>query len=122
MSKLVIYSTDAKRCAKQIVTDAFPQILLGDFRIPTQTDMEQALKGTIDFEFDEYKMRSEIKAKHPGWDKERLKSEVYKAKMKYDKKYQNNLRQAASEAISEIESLISSLNDAIKAWKIKNLR
>ena len=121
MNKLVACSADAKRCAKQIVTEAFTQILCGDFRIPTQTDMERSLKNIIDNNFDEYQVRSRIKAKHPGWDRERLKSEVDKTKMKFDKVYQGNLRQAASEAITEIEGLISSLNDAIKAWKIKNL-
>ena len=83
--------------------------------------MERALKDIIDYNFDEYQVRSKIKAKHPGWDRERLKSEVYKTKMKFDKEYQYNLRQAASEAITEIEGLISSLKDTIKAWKIKNL-
>jgi len=121
MNKLVACSTDAKRCAKQIVTEAFAQILCGNFRIPTQEEMEHSLKGIIDYDIDEYQVRSKIKAKHPGWDRERLKSEVYKTKMKFDKEYQDNLKQAASEAITEIEDLISSLNHTIKAWKIKNL-
>ena len=121
MNKLVACSADAKRCAKQVVTGALIQILCGDFRIPAQEEMERALKGIIDYNFDEYQVRSKIKAKHPGWDGERLKSEVYKTKMKFDKEYQYNLRQAASEAITEIEGLISSLKDTIKAWKIKNL-
>ena len=83
--------------------------------------MERSLEGFIDDTFDEYPVRSKIKAKHPGWDKERVKSEVYKTKMKFENEYRNNLKQAASEAITDIENLISSLNETIKAWKITNL-
>jgi hypothetical protein len=121
MNKLVACSADAKRCAKQIITGAFNEIQCGNFRIPTQKEMEKSLENFIDYNFDEYQVRSKIIAKHPGWDKERVKSEVYKTKMKFDKEYRNNLKHAVSEAITEIENLISSLNDTIKTWKIKNL-
>ena len=121
MNKLVACSADAKRCAKQIVTGAFNEILYGNFQIPTQKEMEQSLENFIDDNFDEYQEMSRILAKHPGWDRERVNSEVYKKKMKFDKEYRNNLKQAASEAITEIENLISSFNDTVKAWKIKNL-
>ena len=83
--------------------------------------MEQSLEGFIDNDFDEYQVRLKIKTKHPGWDTERVKGEVYKTKMKFDNEYQDNLREAASETITEIENLIRSLNHTIKAWKIKNL-
>ena len=67
--------------------------------------MEQFLEDFIDNDFYEYRVRSKVKAKHPGWDKERVKSEVYKTKMKFENEYRNNLKQAASEAITEIERL-----------------
>jgi hypothetical protein len=121
MNKLVACSTDAKRCAKQIVTDAFDVILCGKFKIPSLDEMQRVVEGFIDYTFDEHQVMSKIVAKHPGWDEERIRSEVYKEKMKYDKEYRYNLKQAASEAITGIENLISSLNDTIKAWKIKNL-
>jgi pyruvate dehydrogenase complex dehydrogenase (E1) component len=120
-TKLVKCSTDAKHCAKQIVTAAFNEILNGKFRIPSQEEMEQSLQGVINNAFNEYKVMSTIKAKHPGWDEERVKNEVYRTKLKIDKEYRNNLKQAASEAITDIENLISSLNETIKAWKITNL-
>lgn len=121
MNKLVTCSTDAKSCAKQIVTGALNQILSGNFRIPSQEEIERSMKGFIDNAFNEYKEMSTIKANNPGWDEERIKNEVYKRKMKSEKEYLNNLKQVASEAITEIENLISSLNDTIKAWKITNL-
>lgn len=121
MKKLVTCSVDAKRCAKQIVAGAFNEILGGNFKIPTQKEMEQSLEGYIDYTFDEYQAMSKTISKHPGWDDERVKAEVYRKKLKYDKEYHNNLKQAASEAITEIENLASSLNHTIKAWKIKNL-
>ena len=83
--------------------------------------MENLVKDFIDDDFDEYQTKKKIKAKHPSWSKDRVNDEVYKLKMKYDIEYQSNIKQAASEAITEIENLIRSLNEAIKAWKIKNL-
>ena len=122
MNNLVKCSTDAKRCAKKIVTGAFNEILCGNFRIPSPDEMERSLESFIDYNFDEYKVMSKIKAKHPGWDRERVKSEAYRKKMKFDKEYHNNVKQAASEAITDIENLISSLKDTIKAWKIRKLK
>jgi len=121
LAKLVAYSADAKRCARQIVTGAFNEILCGKFHKPTLKEMEQSLKQNIDYIFDEHQEMTKVIAKHPGWDEERVKGEAYKNKMKYDNEYRNNLKQAASDAITEIENLISSLNATIKYWKIKNL-
>ena len=121
MKRLVAYSTGAKDCARQIVLEAFDDILCGNFKIPTQKEMENSLKGFIDYDFDEYQKTKKIIAKHPSWDKEQVADELYRLKLRYDKEYEENLMQAASEAITEIENLLSSLRDAIRAWKIKNL-
>ena len=45
----------------------------------------------------------------------------YRVKSRYDQEHRDNLKQAASETIAEIESLIASLKYAIKTWRIKNL-
>ena len=121
MNKLVACSADAKRCAKQIVTGAFNEILCGNFSIPTLEEMQRSVEDFIDYTFDEYQAMSKVIAKHPGWDEERLKGEVLRKKMKYDNEYRNNVKQAASNSVTEIENLINSLNDTIKSWKIKNL-
>jgi hypothetical protein len=121
MKKLVAYSASAKNCARQIVNEAFNDALCGNFIIPSQKEMENILKDFIDYDFDEYQNKRKIIAKNPSWDDEQVNNEVYSLKMRYDEEYRQNLRQAASEAIDEIENLLSSLNDAIKAWKIRNL-
>ncbi|MFC1817191.1 hypothetical protein ACFL0M_14940 [Thermodesulfobacteriota bacterium] len=121
MRKLVACSADVKICSKQIVHEAFRDILCGNFIIPSQKELEHILKDHIDYDFDEYQKKRKIIAKHPPWDDEQVNDEVYRLKLRYDKEYRRNLMQAVSEAAAEIESLISSLNDAIKAWKIKNL-
>ena len=120
-NKLVACSTDAKRCAKQIVTGVFNDILCGRFQIPSFEEMQQSIEGLIDYTFDEHQVMAKVIVKHPGWDNERVKGEVYKKKMKFEKEYRNNIKHAATEAITEIENLTSSLNDTIRAWKIKNL-
>ena len=121
MRNLIAYSADAKKCAQQIVLEAFNDILCGDFDIPSQGQMENFLKDVIEYSFDEYKVKNEIRSSHKYWEKEQVNNEVYRLKMKSEKKYRDDLIQAASEAITEIESLISSLNENIKKWKIKNL-
>jgi len=122
MKKLVACSAGAKNFARKIVHEAFNDILCGNFIIPSQKEMEHNLKDFIDYDFDEYQNKKKIIAKHPSWDNDRANDKFYSLKLRYDKEYRENLMQAASEAITEIENLISSLNDAIKAWKIKNLK
>jgi len=121
MKKLVPCSADAKRCARQVIIEAFDDILCKNFKIPSQEEMKNSLKNFIDYTFEEYQVTSKVIAKHPQWTDERINDEVYRLKMRYDNEYGENLTRAASAAISEIEQLISSLNDTIKAWKIKNL-
>ena len=121
MKKLIACSADVKICAKQVVLEAFDDILCGNFNMPSQKEMEDLLKDFIDYDFDEYQKKKKVIAKHPTWDDRQINDELYRLKLRYDKEYEANLMQAASETISEIESLLSSLNDAIKTWKIKNL-
>jgi hypothetical protein len=121
MRKLVVCSAGAKNCARQIVHEAFNNILCDNFKMPSQQEIENILKDFIEYDFDEYQRKKKIIAKHPSWNDEQVNDEVYRRKLRYDKEYQQNLMQAASEAIAEIETLISSLSEAIKAWKIKNL-
>ena len=121
MSKVLVCSTGAKSCARQIVLEAFNDILCGKFIIPSQKEMENVLKDFIDYDFDEYQKKRKTIAKHLSWNDDQVTDEVYRLKRRHDKEYSENLMQAASEAIVEIENLLSSLSDTIRAWKIKNL-
>ena len=113
MIELVACSADVKICSKQIVHEAFRDILCGNFIIPSQKKLEHILKDHIDYDFDEYRRKKKIIVKHPSWSDEQVNDEVYRLKLRYDKEYRGNLMQAVSEAVTEIESLISSLNDTI---------
>jgi hypothetical protein len=121
VNKVSDWSIGAKSCAQQIFHEAFDNILCGKFNMPTQKDLENTLKAFIDYEFDEYEVAKKIIAKHPNWDDEQIDDEIYRVKMRYDKEYRDNLNKATLEAIAEIENLLTSLNDSIRAWKIKNL-
>lgn len=121
MKRLIACYTDAKTCAKQIVQSNFDEILGGTFRIPTHEDMEKSLKEFMESDFDEYQTRSKIVAMHPGWSVSRIKNEIERKRMRHENESLANLRQAAAKAVSEIEQLVASLNDTVKAWKIKNL-
>lgn len=122
MKPLVAYYIKAKAFSKQIIQSAFDDILCGTFRVPTQEEMERSLESIIEYEFDEYQVMSKVISKHPGWSNEQVSDEVYRKRMRYDQEYQNNLRQAADQAITEIEQLVESFNKTIKAWKRKNLQ
>lgn len=121
MKKLIAYSADIKRCAKQIVHEALDEILKGNFNTPTFDEMETFLKDVIVYSFDDYEVSKKVVSKHPSWDEDQVSGEIQRLKVRYDKEYSSHLRQAAFETISEVENLVGSLNEAIKAWKIKNL-
>ena len=121
MKKLVAYSVDAKRCAQQIVHEAFDEILCGNFNVPSINQMEDFLKDIIDYSYDEYEETKKLSARYPSWTEDQINEALYSHKMRYDREHHENVRQAAFEAINEIENLLASLNDAIKSWKIKHL-
>ncbi|MBL7179542.1 MAG: hypothetical protein ABIK98_08670 [Pseudomonadota bacterium] len=115
------YSASVKRCAKQIVKEFFEDILIGEFKMPSQTQMESYLLENIDSGFDEYQALKKIQCSHPEWSQERIADELEKQKRRYEKEFQHNLKVAAQNAINEVENLAGNLKDTIKAWKIKNL-
>lgn len=118
---LIKYYTEAKLYAKQIIKVSFDEVLYGTFKIPSQEEVEQALKNVVDYRFNEYRVRLRIKAKNLGWNKDRIDAEVDKIKFNHDNECLSNLRQAAAQGVTEIENLITDLQDTIKTWKIKNL-
>ncbi len=116
-----MYSLDVKRCAQQMVKESFNDIIRGNFKIPSEKEMEGYLKKFIDYAFDEYQTTKKVIASHPEWNEEMVATEVERLKMRYDKEYHTNLISAANQTIEEIENLIKNLDDTIKKWKIKNL-
>ena len=82
MKKLLACSTGAINCAKQIVREAFNDILCGNFNIPSHKEMEDLLKDCIDYDFDEYQQKNKIIAQHPSWDDVQINDEVYRVKLR----------------------------------------
>lgn len=117
----VRYSSDIKRCAQQIVKEFFNDILIDEFTIPSQTQMESYLLETISYGFNEYQTAKKIQRSRPEWSEEQIADELEKQKRRYEKEFNYNLKVAAQNAINELENLIRSLKDTIKIWKIKNL-
>ena len=115
------YSSDVKKCAQQIVKEFFQDILIDEFQIPTHDQMESYLLENIDHDFNEYQAQKKIQRSRPQWSEERIADELEKQKEHYEKEFRHNLKVAAQNAVNEVENLISSLKDTIKAWKIKNL-
>ena len=122
MKKLIAYSADAKGRAKQIVHEQFDEVLCGTFKVPSSKEMEHFLKGVIAYEFDEYKEMKRIAVIHSSWSSVQVRDEFQRRKTKYENEYQTKLRHASFEAINEVENLVGSLRDAIRAWKVKNLK
>ncbi len=116
-----MYSSDIKKCAQQIVKESFNEILIGEFRIPSQEQMESYLLENIDYGFDEYQAEKRIQSSRPQWSEKRINDELEKQKRQYEKEFRNTLKVAAQNAVNEVENLVSSLKEAIKTWKIKNL-
>ena len=87
MTTLVAYSVDAKRCAQQIVHEAFDKILCGNFNVPSLQQMEDFLKDTIDYSFNEYEEMKKLIARYPSWPQDQLKESLYSLKMRYDREH-----------------------------------
>jgi hypothetical protein len=115
------YSASVKRCAKQIIKEFFEDILIGKFKMPSQTQMESYLLENINYGFDQYQAAKKIQSSHPEWNEERIADELEKQKQRYEKEFQYGLKIAAQNATNEIENLAGNLKDTIKVWKIRNL-
>jgi len=116
-----MYSPDVRKCAQQIVKESFADILIGEFQIPSQDQIESYLLEKIDHEFDEYQVKKKIQRSHLKWSNDRINDELEKQKRRYEKEFRNNLKVATQEVVNEVENLVGSFKDAIKVWKIKNL-
>jgi len=116
-----MYSSDIKKCARQIVKEFINEILIGEFQVPSQEQMESYLLENIDYGFDEYQAEKRIQRSHLQWTEERIVDELDIQKRRYEKEFRNNLKIAAQNAVNEVENLVNGLKDTIKAWKIKNL-
>ena len=79
------------------------------------------LKRNFDYSFDEFMTRRKIIKSHLDWSEDQVESEIEMQKRRFENELGVNLRVAALNTIEEIEKLITSLNNAIKKWKIKNL-
>jgi len=119
--RLPLYVTDAKRCARRIVRASLDPILAGTFQIPSLEEMISILERDFDHTFDEFLARRKIKKLHLSWSENRIDDEVERQKRRFENELRVNLKVAALNTIEEIESLVKSLNQAIKKWKIENL-
>jgi hypothetical protein len=113
-----MYSSDIKKCARQIVKESLNQILADTYQIPTLEEMKFFLEENFDHSFDEYITTQKIKRSHPAWSTDQVIEELEKQKRHYENELRVNLRIAALNTIEEIENLIISLNNAIREWKV----
>ena len=116
-----LYISDAKRCAKQIVRESLAEILATTYQTPSLEEMISILKGNFDHSFDEFMARRKIIKSHLDWSEDQVEAEIELQKRRFENELGVNLRLAALNTIEEIEKLITSLNNAIKKWKIENL-
>jgi hypothetical protein len=117
----VMYPSDPKVCARQIIKESINRILAGKFDVPTLEEMESILKRNFENLFDEHRAIRSIKALHPLWDKLMISDELDRQRRYHEKKFRDRLRAVSVETINEIENLIASLNEMIKKWKVLNL-
>jgi RNA processing factor Prp31 len=116
-----MYSSDIKKCARQIVKESLNQILAGTYEIPSLEEMKLFLEENFEHTFDEYMIIQKIKRSHPEWSRDQIQEELERQKRNYENELRVNLRIAALNTIEEIENLIISLNNAIREWKVMHL-
>jgi hypothetical protein len=116
-----LYISDAKKSAKQIVRVSLGEILAGTYQTPSLEEMIAILKRNFDHSFDEFMTRRKVIKSHLDWSEDQIESEIEVQKRRFENELGVNLRVAALNTIEEIEKLMTSLNNAIKKWKIENL-
>ena len=116
-----LYISDAKKCARQMVRESLPGILAGTYQAPSLEEMIKILQRDFEHPFDEFPARRKIMRSHMDWGEDQVEDELEAQKRRFENEIGVNLRVAALNTIEEIEKLITSLNEAIKKWKIENL-
>ena len=116
-----LYISDAKKCAKQMVRESLAEIFAATYQIPSLEEMISILKRDFDHSFDEFMARRNIMKSHVNWSEDQIEAQIEMQKRRFENELGVNLRVAALNTIEEIEKLITSLNKAIKKWKIENL-
>jgi len=104
-----------------MVRESLAEILAGTYQIPSMEEMISILERDFDHPFDDYMARSKIMKSHMNWNEDRIETEIEIQKRRFENELGVNLRVAALSTVEEIEKLITSLNNAIKRWKIENL-
>jgi hypothetical protein len=116
-----LYISDAKQCARQMVRESLPEILAATYQTPSLEQMISILSRDFDHSFDEFMTRRKILKSHPKWSDNQIETEIEMHKNCFENELGVNIRVAALNTVEEIEKLITSLNNAIKKWKIENL-
>ena len=116
-----LFVSDAKKCARQMVKESLVKILAGTYQPPSLEEMISILARNFDHPFDEFMARRKITKFHIDWNEDQIEAEIEMQKRRFENELGVNLRVAALNTIEEIEKLMTSLNDAIKNWKIENL-
>ena len=116
-----LYISDAKKCARQMVRESLAEILAATYQTPSLEEMISILKKDFGHSFDEFMTRRKIIKSHLDWSEDQIEAETERQKRRFENELGVNLRVAALNTIEEIEKLITSLNNAIKKWKIENL-
>ena len=116
-----LYISDAKKCAKQMIRESLVEILAATYQTPSLEEMVSILKSNFNHSFDEFMARRKIIKSHLDWSEDQVEAEIEMQKRRFENELGVNLRVAALNTIEEIEKLITSLNNAIKKWKIENL-
>ena len=97
------------------------EILGATYQIPSLEEMISVLKRDFDHSFDEFMARRKIMRSHLDWSEDQIEAEIEMQKRRFENELGVNLWVAALNTIEEIEKLITSLNNAIRKWKIENL-
>ena len=119
--RTLLYISDAKQCARQMVRESLAEILAATYQIPSLEQMVSILTRDFDHSFNEFMARRKIMKSHPNWSENQIEAEIEMQKRRFENELGVNLRVAALNTIEEIEKLIMSLKNTIKEWKIENL-
>jgi len=112
---------DEKNWARQIVKSSLHEILAGNYKVPSQEDMNTLFDDNLSDPFDEYEVRARIRKFHVGWSEIEVSDELERQQRVHEREIRTKMNWLIQSTIGEIEKLIKSLNQEIVKWKVNNL-
>ncbi|MBF0224725.1 MAG: hypothetical protein HQK76_04645 [Desulfobacterales bacterium] len=111
-----------KELKRSLLNEFFKKIDTEHFIIPSESDIEKLLMENIEWTFDDDKIAAYIKRTFPGWNEDRIDSELSTLEEIYEYEYSKRMVSFIKNAAREIRGIVGPLREDIDKLKEKYLQ